>query len=136
MKKEVKFVWTKWDNNPNYEIGKKYVYGDCVIRAICKVTGLDWYEVYDMLSAKGRELGSFGDMKFVYEAVLKDLGFIWVSCPRTKGVKALNVETFCKQHEHGGYILRLAHHLTAVCDGCCYDVWYPQGYTVYGYWTK
>ena len=134
MSKEVKFLWENWNNNPYYKEGTKYDFGDCVIRAICKAKGLDWFEVYDLLAAKGRQMGSFGNWKEVYEAVLKDLGFYWVSCPRTKGVKAMDVETFIKKHEAGAYILRLAHHLTAVVGGCCYDTWYPQHSTVYGYW--
>ena len=136
MKKEVKFIWSFWCNNPYYEKGKKYDFGDCVIRAIGRVTGMSWFEIYDLLAAKGREYGSFGNWKQVYEQVLSDLGFVWVSIPRAKGKKAMNVERFIKEHEQGGYILRLAHHLTSVLDGCCYDTFYPQGSTVYGYWTK
>lgn len=134
MSKEVKFLWTWWCNNPYYEKGKKYDYGDCVIRAIGRTTQRSWFEIYDLLAAKGRQFGSFGNWKEVYEAVMKDLGFVWVSCPRTKGVKAMDVETFIKNHDGGAYILRLAHHLTAVVDGCCFDTWYPQKSTVYGYW--
>ena len=136
MKKEIKFLWEWWSNNPQAKRDKKYEYGDCVIRAIGRVTGMGWYELYDLLTEKGFELCDCWAQKQVYEAVLKDLGFVWVSCPRTKGVKAMYVAEFIKKHEKGSYILRLAHHLTAVVDGCCYDVWYPQNDSVYGYWTK
>ena len=134
--KEIKFRFEKYNPNPFYEKDKKYTKGDCVIRAICKVTGLGWYEVYDLLCAKGRAMCDFGNQKEVYEAVLSDLGFQWVVVKREKRKKAETVESFMESHQQGGYILRLAHHLTAVVDGVNYDAWYPQGYSVYGYWTK
>ena len=132
--KEVKFVFEKWNNNPNYQEGKRYHYGDCVIRAICKTTGLGWYEVYDMLCAKGRECGDFGDRIEVYPQVLAELGFQEFGCPRIKGKKAMNVQRFIEEHPQGTFILRLAHHATAIVDGICYDMWYPQTESVYRYW--
>ena len=134
MKKEIKFTFEKWSNNPYYQDGKKYTYGDCVIRAISKATGKGWFDVYDMLCAKGRELGDFGDRSTIYPVVLKELGFIEHSCPRLKGVKAMNVQKFIEEHPQGTYVLRLAHHATAVVDGVCYDTWYPQAESVYRYW--
>lgn len=134
--KQVKFLFKVFNPNPMHKQGTKVTTGDCVIRAICKATGKDWYEVYDLLCAKGRQMGDWGNMVEVYTAVLDDLGFERVSVKRQKGVKAVNVKQFIEQHPDGVYILRLAHHLTCVYQGCCYDTWYPDTNTIYCYWTK
>ena len=136
MAKQIKFKWNYYNPNPYYVKGKKHIQGDCVIRAICKAAGLDWFSVYDMLCAKGREIGSFGNHRTVYPSAIEELGFSSVSVKREKGKKALNVETFCDEHPTGTYILRLASHLTSVVDGVCYDTWYPQKQTIYKYWKK
>ena len=133
---KVDFKYEVFNPNPYHVEGKKHTQGDCVIRALCKATGMGWFEVYDMLCAKGRELGDFGNKKSVYSTVLIELGWASVPLPRIKGKKAMTVESFIKEHPTGTYILRLAHHLTTIVDGICYDTWYPQSQTIYTYWTK
>lgn len=134
--KEVKFLFEKFNPNPFAQEGKKHDKGDCVIRAICKATGMGWFDVYDELCAIGRLIGDWGDRKHVYSQMIESKGFMKVAVPRVKGKKATTVEQFCKDHPEGTFILRLAHHLTCVVDGVCYDTWYPQDYTVYLYWIK
>lgn len=134
--KKINFKYQPYNPNPYHKKGTKATHGDCVIRAICKAANLDWFDVYDMLCKRGRELGDFGDRITVYPTVLKDLGFIEVSVKREKGKKAMTVESFIKEHPTGTYILRLAHHATAIVEGVCYDTWYPQTDTVYRYFEK
>ena len=133
---KIKFKYEVYNPNPYHVKGTKATHGDCVIRAICKASGLGWFEVYDRLCARGREMGDFGDRISVYPTVLKDLGFKEFSVSRAAGKKALNVQRFIEEHPTGTYILRLAHHATAIVDGVCYDTWFPQGKTVYRYWQK
>ena len=130
--KKINFMFEKFNPNP---LGRKDAC-DCVIRAICKITGMSWVEVYDELYQYGLSIGGFGNEKEVYSAMLKDKGYEFHAIKREKSKRACCVEQFCKEHPKGSYILRLAHHLTAVVDGVCYDTWYPQGCSVYGYWTK
>ena len=136
MAKGIKFKYEVYNPNPYHVEGTKATHGDCVIRALCKATGLGWFDVYDRLCAKGREQGDFGDRTPVYSAVLVELG--WVNRPvkRIRGKKAPTVESFIEEHPTGTYILRLAHHLSTIVDGVCYDTWYPQSKTVYTYWEK
>ena len=134
--KKVNFKYEVFNPNPYHVKGQKAKNGDCVIRAICKASGLDWFKVYDMLCARGREVGDFGNNRTVYPSVIEDLGFKPVSVKRDAGKKAMTVERFIDEHPTGVYILRLAHHLTCVVDGVCYDTWYPQRMTIYKYWTK
>lgn len=134
--KEVKFCFDFYNPNPLYEKDKSNHRGDCVIRAICAATKLDWYYVYDLLCAKGRELCDFGDRISVLQAAMPELGFNWTPIERLKRKKAMTVQDFIREYPSGTYILRLAHHLTAVVDGVCYDTWFPQSKTLYGYWSK
>lgn len=129
--KQVKFKFEKYNPNPFTPKGQKHKFGDCVIRVICGAKGKSWFEVYDLLNAKGRETGDFGNSKQVYPHVLEELGFVRSTVKREKGKKALTVEKFCDQYQEGIYILGLAHHLSCVRNGVVFDTWYPQKSTVY-----
>lgn len=123
--------------NPNPS-GKET--GDCIIRALCKITDRDWLSIYDDLCKLGREnFTPFTSLSMDY--VFVDYRkFKKHKVTRQKGRKALNVETFCKEHPTGKYIIRLAHHVIAVVDGKYYDI-YPcwdkkTVYTYYEYTAK
>ena len=108
--------------NPN-PLGKHTT--DCVIRSLCAVTGKSWYEIYDLLSAEARKLCCpFNSLEYEDKDTIycKVLGMKRHKVVRKKGVPALNVETFCKEHPQGKYILRLAHHLMGVVDGQYYEL--------------
>ena len=105
--------------NPNPS--KKSV-GDCVIRAICKVTGLNWYEVYDLICNKGRELNDMPSANSVWASVLKDLGFKRYSIPNSCP-DCYTVRDFCLDHPYGKYILATGTHAVAVSFGNLYDNW-------------
>lgn len=44
--------------------------GDCVIRAICKVTGNTWEKVYTELSVEGYSLADWGNANHVWDTYL------------------------------------------------------------------
>ena len=108
--------------NPN-PLGKET--NDCVVRSLCAVTGKSWYEIYDLLSAEARKFCcpfnslEAEDRDSIYCNIL---GMKKHKVVREKGVKALNVERFCKEHPKGKYLLRLAHHLMGVVDGQYYEL--------------
>lgn len=109
--------------------------GDCLIRALCKITGVSWVSMYIELSDLGREnCTPFTALNMDYLFV-DFYEFKKHKVSRQKGRKALNVEAFCKEHPKGKYILRLAHHVIAVVDGRYYDL-YPcwDKKTVYTYY--
>lgn len=111
-------------------------YGDCVIRALTKVTGKDWYEVFDELVPIARELQCMPNTKVCYEKYLTENGFRYHGVSNAKGTKRPTVAGFTKDHTSGTYVLRVAHHLVASVDGIYYDTWDSGKKSVYGYWEK
>lgn len=110
-------------------------YGDCVIRALTKVTGKEWTEVFDELVPIAREMKCMPNGKQVYEAYLKANGFEYFGISNKKGMKRPTVESFAKEHTTGSYFLRVANHCVAVADGKYYDTWDSGMKSLYGYWT-
>lgn len=130
MKSTISKYYEQYNPNP---AGKET--GDCIIRALCKITDCDWLSIYDDLCKLGRDkytpfTSLDMDYLFVYYYKFKKHKVI-----RQRGKKALTVETFCKQYPHGSHILRLAHHVIAVVDGKYHDI-YPcwDKKTVYTYY--
>lgn len=106
--------------NPNPS--KKSI-GDCTIRAICAVTGLDWERVFMMLSARALSMRDMPSANAVWMSVLSDLGFSrYSTCCQT-------VKEFCKDHPTGKFVLGTGTHAVAVIDGDYYDSW-DSGYEV------
>lgn len=111
-------------------------YGDCVIRALCKVTNKEWLEIFDDLIPYVREVQGIPNAPQVYSKYLDDNGFKWVGIKAEKGSKRPTVLSFTKEHSEGTYILRVSHHIVAVSDGFFWDTW-DSGYkSVYGYYIK
>lgn len=120
--------------NPN-PLGKEA--GDCTVRALCAVTGKDWYTIYDVLTAIGRKQAiPFPCIKLhEYDYYVEIFDAKRYKVKRERGKKALNVERFCKEHPTGKYILRLAHHKMGIVNGEYYELvpgWEKS--TVYTYW--
>lgn len=114
----------------------KDTYGDCVIRALTKVTGKSWLEVFDELLPHARELQCMPNSKPAYETYLLNNGFEYVGVSNKKGTKRPTVESFTKAHKEGTYILRVANHIVASIDGVYYDTWDCGSKSMYGYWVK
>ena len=110
-------------------------FGDCVVRALCKVFDKSWLETYDILVKKGRELQDMPDDKPVYEAVLKEMGFVYTGISNKKGSKRPLVKQFAKK-EKRATVMVVANHLVACQDGYFYDMWDCGNKAMYGYWTK
>ena len=110
--------------------------GDCVIRALCKVTGKEWLQVFDDLTPYVREVQANPNAPQVYSKYLEDNGFKWVGIAAKKGSKRPTVQSFAKDHKEGTYILRVAHHVVTVEDGYFYDTWDSGDCSLYGYYVK
>lgn len=112
--------------------------GDCQIRAICKATGLDWYEVYDRICAIGRENCEPFIWYEHFDKFAKEFGFEKRKISVTKrGCKSVTPESFCKAHPTGTYILRLANHVLCAKDGKFWDLYPDFGDSkIYTYWEK
>lgn len=119
--------------NPT-EPQNKSVKGDCVIRAFAIAADLTWLEAFDLLTENARKTYNIPTDKHNYRTVFENFGFERQSIGLTKSGKRFTVEGFCKAHPKGRYILKVAHHLTAVVDGVCYDTWNTANKCVYVYY--
>lgn len=114
----------------------KDTYGDCVIRALTKVTSKSWLEVFDDLIPFARETQCMPNSKPAYENYLLSNGFEYVGVSNKKGTKRPTVDSFTKDHKEGTYILSVANHIVASVDGVYYDTWDSGSKSMYGYWVK
>lgn len=122
--------------------------GDCVVRAICNATGLDYKEVYDNINllAKKEKItkrkkdisnARNGVYKSTWKKYLENLGWKWHSC--------MGIGTGCTTHlceeelPKGTLMVQVSKHLTCVKNGVLYDTYdCTRGGTrcVYGYYYK
>ena len=93
---------------------------DCVVRGICRITGMSWHEVYWELCEQGSEMCDMPPVNSVWGKYLLENGFtkhtIPDICPN-----CYTVNRFCYDHPEGEYILAMGQHVIAVVDGDFYD---------------
>lgn len=119
----------------NYFKGKA---GDCVTRAICNATGLDYKKVYNDLKALNNGVSCRnGTPKAIRRKYLEKLGWVWHA--------TMDIGQGCQVHldanelPAGTIIVSLSKHLTCVKNGVLYDTYdCTRGGSrcVYGYYTK
>ena len=123
--------------------------GDCVVRAIAIVSGVNYQSVYDRINElaqreritrrkRTRSNARSGVHKNTYNKYLSELGFKWVSC--------MGIGTGCKVHlrtsempSEGKYIVRVSKHLTSLVEGTLQDTFDCSrggNRCVYGYFVK
>lgn len=105
--------------NPN-PAGKRI--GDCVIRAICKLTGETWDDVYTEIVLQGYVMKDLPSANAVWAAALRRKGFVKKTIPNTCPA-CYTVRDFCMDNPEGEYILATGSHVIAVVDGKYYDAW-------------
>ena len=109
--------------------------GDCVIRAISKITGEDWAHTYLELAIQGYMLCDMPSANHVWGSYLQKNGFsryvIPNSCP-----DCYTVKQFCEEHPQGEYILATGSHVIAVVDGDYFDSWDSGEEVPIYYWQK
>lgn len=119
---------------------KSYQADDCVIRAVCNATGMDYKEAYDALFAITRKHG-YSPNQGVTKAdirkfIEKMLGWEWHPL--------MGIGTGCQVHlrkselPRGVVILSCSEHLTCSKDGVIYDTYdcsRDGRRCVYGYWS-
>lgn len=101
--------------NPNPVIKNPKRSRDCFIRAICKVTGFNWIDVYDTLCKTGRKYGMMPISSFVVYMAYKDI------FESHKINNEITLEEFIKSHTVGKFIVMYRIHAVALVDGILYD---------------
>ena len=106
--------------------------GDCTVRSICAVTGLDWYTVHDALCDLSRSMADMPSADRVWWELLRRYGFTQKRmidrCP-----DCYTVSDFARDHPGGIYVLGPHEHAVAVIDGQYWDSW-NSGATVPTYY--
>lgn len=123
-------MWIKYNPNP---YGRQV--GDCAIRAIAKALDVDWNRAYDLITAKGRQMGDMPSSNSVWGAVLRQRGFSRHSIPNVCP-DCYTADDFCRDHPHGIYVLGFGNHVATIEDGIIYDSWNSSREIPQYYWTK
>lgn len=122
-------AWARWNPNP-----KGLNVGDCVIRAICAVTGKSWNYIHEDLCALSREMADLPNADRVWWTYLQHYGFdkkiLLDTCP-----DCYTVRDFSYDHPNGIYILGPQDHAVAVIYGNWYDSW-DSGQTIPTYYFR
>lgn len=112
-------------------------YGDCTIRALCKVFNLNWIDAFKLTipyCMKYQTPNIFNLSHSKEKEVMEDLGFSYTGISNKKGMKRPTVSEFAKSHTTGTFIVNVANHEVAVVDGKYYDTWDSGKKSLYGYY--
>lgn len=109
--------------------------GDCVIRAISKVTGKGWDDAYVGLAITGFALKDMPSSNHVWGVYLKNNGFRRIALPDTCP-DCYSVSEFCDDNPSGRFILATGSHVVAVIDGDYYDSWDSGDEIPVYFWVK
>lgn len=123
--------YTYFNANP-----KKTETGDCVIRAISIFLDQTWYQTFDELVARGRDLALMPNSQRNYEAYLEAHHAKHVQTMFKGQRKHITGKAFAKAHKEGRYLLRMANHLSVCVDGILYDIWDVSDSCVYKAWER
>ena len=118
--------------NPN---PAKNLVGDCVIRAISKVTNQDWERTYIELALQGFIMNDMPSANYVWGAYLLSKGFNRYVIPNTCP-DCYTVNDFCRDNPVGIYLLATGSHVVAVENGNYYDSWNSGDEVPIYYWKK
>lgn len=109
--------------------------GDCVVRAIGKITGMDWEYVYLKICMQGLLMHDMPSSNKVWGAYLYSLGYrryiVDDAYPDIYTIKK-----FCEDNPRGAFLVCTDKHVVAVVDGDYYDTMDCGEETPLYYWRK
>lgn len=118
--------------NPNPQ--KKLV-GDCVIRAISKLTNQTWDDTFKGITLKAFEMRDMPSSNEVWSSYLKSNDFQRFIIPDTCP-ECYSIADFANDHPKGLYMLATGTHVVAVEDGDYFDTWDSGNEIPIYYWRK
>lgn len=122
-------MWRYFNPNP-----RKLNVGDCTVRAICAVTGLDWNTVHKALCDLSGDMSDMPSADRVWWTLLEQFGFekqkLIDRCP-----DCYTVRDFAEDHPRGMYILGPHEHAVAIISGDYWDSW-DSGATIPSYYFR
>lgn len=101
---------------------KQQAVGDCVIRAICRATGEDWYNVYTDVVVNGYAMADMPSSNAVWGKYLKENGYKRYIVPDTCP-DCYTISEFVDDHPDGTYIICTGSHVVTAINGNYYDSW-------------
>ena len=123
-------MWVNYNPNP---IAARVI--DCSIRALCKVTGKDWQDVYLEVAMLGFQMCDMPSSNAVWGAFLRKHGWRRYAIPN-ECPDCYTIRQFCIDHPRGKYVVCPSGHVVAVCDGDYYDTWDSGREVPMFYWSK
>ena len=133
MKANMKFIKNHGGREKYFSVNlKKHKTNDCVIRAIAIATEIDYLKVRDSLFDRAKSVGRMPNDKEVYEAFLKDNGWIKNSPIKNSKGKKYKVKDFPVKN----CIVHTTNHLTVIKDGALNDTWNCMEWCANSYYTK
>lgn len=108
---------------------------DCTVRAIAKITGEPWEEIYTDLCLEGLRFYDMPSANHVWGSYLKKRGFRRHIIPDTYP-QCYTVKEFAEDNPHGSYILALHGHVVPVVCGDYFDTFDSGDRIPVYYWEK
>ena len=119
-----------------YQPNKKRKRGnDCTIRAMMKLTGLSWLEVYWGVCLCGAIIQDMPSTNDVWAEWLIGMGYERTEVPNYCP-NCYTVDDFCADHPEGKFLVTVPKHVVCVVDGDYYDLFDSGDETVIAYWTR
>lgn len=123
-------MFIEYNSNP-----EKKLVGDCVVRAISKITDQDWEKTYMEVCLQGFMMHDMPSSNSVWGGYLYTKGFRRNIVPDTYPNK-YTVKDFCKDNPLGTYLVATDNHVVAVVGGDYYDTMDSGEETPLYYWRK
>lgn len=123
---EVKKVYKYFNPNP---CGRTV--GDCVVRAISAAFDISWERAFDILTENARQMCDMPSSDSVWEATLRQMGFVHKTVPVYTTVKEISEE-----HPYGVCVAKTDGHVVSIVDGCVMDAFDSSNEFVQYFWTR
>lgn len=120
-------MWKYYNPNPKHSR-----VGDCVVRAICKLTGQSWTDTFCDLALYGLMRCDMPSANAVWGQYLIDKGYKRHFIDDSE----YTVRDFAGEHFKGRYLLAISGHVVCSVDGDWFDTWDSGDEIVVYYWQK